>query len=297
MSRFFPVLMFLAALVAAPAMAHADGAVLRTADLGASAPHLASLVAAARLRDPAAFDAVAQLNPHRPEQYKRWRSQNPGTAAIAFRRLGPTARFALVDLAVFHGPSQDGLEAREWQALQAGLVDAIGLAADPELAPVLRATFERSTNPALQNVAAVGLGRLGASELGTLLSHARSNDVRFVAAVRGLGMSHQPRAVAALAALLDATSSEQEAAELAGALAEAGSSWAWQTGKLGSASDEEAVRRPAAESLVRNYARFSSDAVQPLEEAVVRVAHRDTRTMISGAPASARLTHLASIIR
>jgi len=110
-------------------------------------------------------------------------------------------------------------------------------------------------------------------------------------------MSHQPRAVAALAALLDATSYEQEAAELAGALAEAGSSWAWQTGKLGSASDEEAVRRPAAESLVRNYARFSSDAVQPLEEAVVRVAHRDTRTMISGAPASARLTHLASIIR
>jgi len=138
MSRFFPVLMFLAALVAAPAMAHADGAVLRTADLGASAPHLASLVAAARLRDPAAFDAVAQLNPHRPEQYKRWRSQNPGTAAFAFRRLGPTARFALVDLAVFHGPSQDGLEAREWQALQAGLVDAIGLAADPSSAPPTR---------------------------------------------------------------------------------------------------------------------------------------------------------------
>jgi|GEM_PF-2649533 len=295
MSRKLAVM--LVASVISPSLALADGAVLRAQDLGNAQSHIATLVAAARSRDAASFDAIQQLNPQRPEYYKRSRSQNPGIAAFAFRRLGPTARFALVDLAVFHAPSHDGLDDRAWQAMQAGLLDAIGVAADPELAPVLRVTFERSANPALQSVSAVGLGRLGASEVALLTAHARPTDARYFAALRGLGASHQPTATATLAALLDAATTEQEAAEIANALAEAGSAWVWETGKLGSTSDESAVRTQAAEALVRNYGRFANEAVQPMEAAVVRVGHKDTRAMISRAPASARMQHLSTLLR
>jgi len=259
------------AMLFLPSVALADeGAVVRAGDLGPARAAIAARIAEARAGDPAIFAAVERVDAWRPSAKRRSRSQRPEAVAIVFRRMGPRARFALAELAAFRAPARDGADERSWRALQVALVDAIGAAGDPVLAPILRAAFAGSSDD-VASTAAVGLGRLGDSELPSLLAHARAGDARFAAAVRGLGASHRPTAARALADLLDAAPDGEDAARIADALAECGSSWAWATGKLGPRADEESVRATASAALARNRARLPS-ASPRVDAAIHRVA-------------------------
>jgi len=261
-------------LLLAPAVAHADGAVVRAAELGEARAAIVERVAEARARDPQAFAMVRSVDAYRPEGYRRTRGQKPGVVGLVFRRMGARALWPLVEMAALDGPSRDGLSDVEWRALQIGLLDAIGAQREPAAAPVLREAFVRASDGMVAGAAAIGLGALGDRELQLLLEHARASDPRLVAAVRGLGQSRRPRAVERLGALLDQTSDAELAGELAGALGEAGSSWAWATGRVGTAEEGVAVRRACAAALQRNAARLSAAA--PRFDAALRrvdVAH------------------------
>lgn len=273
-----------ALLVAAGAApAWADGVVVAPTDLGADGPRLLARIQRDKARNPDVWRAVAAIDDFRPEARRRSRAQRPAAVSIRLRALGAPARWALADLAAFHAPERGGASEAAWTALGVGLIDALGVAGDPALAPVLRATFDKAAGAGLASAAAVGLGKLGDAELPRLLAHARPEDPRFVAAVRGLGASRRPEATEALARLLDGAGDPLQAATVAGALAEAGSAWAWETGAVGSRADGEAVRRTAAAALVRNYPRLDGVAATEVEAAVKRVAHPEMATLVAAA--------------
>jgi hypothetical protein len=247
-------------LFIAPQAALADGVVLRSGDLGEARAALEARVAEARARDAQAFAMVRAVDAYRPEGYRRTRGQRPSVVGLVFRRMGARALWPLVEMAALDGPSHAGLSDAEWRALGIGLLDAIGAQRELQAAPLLRAAFVRASDAEVAGAAAVGLGALGDRELQPLIDHARANDPLLIAAVRGLGASRRPRAVERLGALLDQTGDAQLAAELVAALGEAGSSWAWATGRVGTAEEGVAVRRACAAALERNAARLSAAA-------------------------------------
>jgi hypothetical protein len=283
--------------IALPVFASARGAVIDPADLGSARDAIAAKISEARAQDPEMFATVEKIDLWRPEKARHTRGQKSSAVGVVYRRLGPRARFALAELAAFCGPPRTGANDAAWHALQVALIDAIGAAGDPLLAPILRAAFAGPADD-IAGAAAIGLGRLGDTELSLLLEHANPGDRRFFAAVQGLGASHKPRAVSVLARLLDGQMDGSAAALVADALAECGSSWAWATGKLGSKADQEAVRRKAAEALVRNYLRLPLDAEAHVSDALRRVGHSSTDRLIDAAWSSAspedraRLSHL-----
>lgn len=296
----------LAAAALCPGAARGDGLLLAPSDLGPARPRIEGRMAADRARHPALWRQVAGATAvdgtsGQLQAARRSRSQRPEAVGVRLRRMGAAARFALVDLLAFHAPERGAADDASWHALQLAVVDALGVSPDPELAPALEATFTRLTDVDLTAAAAVGLGHLGDPGVSLLLPHAAAGDPRLGAAVRGLGASHRPMAVEALARLLDATRDERLAQALSSALAEAGSSWAWSTGRLGSAVEGEQARRQAAAALVRNYPRFSGLAVPAVEIALRRVSHPDTAALIAdsrriASPAAAvRLDRLAAM--
>jgi hypothetical protein len=287
MNRTRTTMGVLLAVLAAPIAAHADGAVVMKSELGDARAAIEARVAEARTRDPQLFTQVRGIRAYRAEGYRKLRSQRPGVVSLVFRRLGPGAVWALVELAALDGPARDGATDVEWNALRVGLLDAIGTAKEPAAAPVLRAAFERSADAPAQATAAIGLGLYGDAEVGLLLQHAVANDPLLHAAVSGLGASHSARAVERLGELLDHASGAATE-ELAAALGEAGSSWVWATGRVGSAAEGSSVRQVAAAALVRNYARLDEGSAHALEHALKRVDAPQAPALLAGAATQAR---------
>jgi hypothetical protein len=99
----------------------------------------------------------------------------------------------------------------------------------------------------------------------------------------------------ALADALEARPAPEEARRLARSLGDAGSAWAWQTSGPGARSEEGAVRRVAAEALVRAYLHYTGDVRRALSNAVLRVDAAETPSLIDAARLQAEPSQLAAL--
>src|SRR5262245_9861487 len=95
-------------LLVAAGAARGDGAGVEAAALGAARADLAARIAAEKAKDPAVFAEARRIDAWRPEVYRRTRARRPGAVGIAYRRLGPRAVWALVELAALDGPPRAG---------------------------------------------------------------------------------------------------------------------------------------------------------------------------------------------
>lgn len=243
--RAWPALLLAAAaaLSGAPAVAHADGVVVRTADL--SAEDRAALevgILAAKASTPAAFKAVAAVDTYTREGAKRLRSPNP-SATRAFRSLGAAALWPLLEVAAVdakRGPLSD----TEWRALGSGILEALTVLKDERARPVLRAAMLHAKDPVWADDAAEGLGVLcGVEDEALLLARLRESPAAALAALEGLGQCRTvavAERVAAFALDAEDASTRTRAARALGLL---GSTWALAVEPKLTAPEKERIRR------------------------------------------------------
>lgn len=266
------------ALAAAPAAAApllGEGALAPSAQRS-----LAASIRAERAAHPERFTRVHGLVGVQGRFYRTTRSQRPEVTQ-ELRALGPDALLPMLDALAFSEYPR-ALSPDERDALELGLLDAVGALRDRRAEPVLRAAFERLTNPESIRAAARALGTLaGDGEVAALTAAARRPSARQAAALEGLGASRRADAARVLVEVLDATS---DAAALEGAargLAAVGSTWA-------QAADQHAVALPpnTADALVRAFVRAPA-ARSELQVALAATASSDTLAALARARAGA----------
>lgn len=171
-------------------------------------------------------------------------------------------------------------------ALKVGLVEAAGELRDARLAPLWKSLLLEGpdTRRPVLRAAAVALARLETLDAAeTLIALSRKDGAHGEAAREALGHCRRLVAARALAQALDARPPPAEALRLARALGDAGSAWAWKTSAVQARSEEGAVRRVAAEALVRAYLDYEGDTRRVISNAVLRVDAPETPSLIDSA--------------
>jgi hypothetical protein len=285
----------LALSLAAPAASAAP--LLGQGSLPAAAQRsLAASIRAERAAHPEHFARVQGLVGLQGRFYRATRARTPEVTQ-ELRALGPDALLPMLDaLAVSDYPR--ALTPEERDALELGILDALGALRDRRAEPVLRAAFERLTHPESVRAAARALGSLaGDGEVAALSAAARAPSARQAAALEGLGVSRRADAARVLVEVLEGSS---DAAALDGAargLAAAGSTWA-------QAADGHAVALPpnTAAALVRAFVRAPAARTE-LQVALAATASAETLAAIAAARPGAdaetarRLASLERIVR
>jgi hypothetical protein len=274
----------------APSVAHADGLALKAADLPAAArTSLASEVAAEKVKHPEAFEAVAAVQGHRPEVYKKFRNPTPSVDR-ELRALGPSALLPMLSALALEAPPMDGLGVREREALTVGMLNAVGVLRDARSGPVLRAALEKSeAGSRMERAAAEAMGRLcGDAEIAALSAHTAAGDTRRLAAIEGLGQCRRQASAKQLVGVLKAVSPGDPAAVAAAqAMGTLGSSWAWEAMGPKAAAEGEVVRKMAAQALVEAFAKLPGEARTAAQKSLSLVEHPAAITAIDSARASA----------
>jgi hypothetical protein len=251
-------------------------------------PELWEYVERARQETPEAFTRLeaATERAHRLEARKRGTLAN---VSHVFKELGPEALWPMVERLAFSSgkASRPGDDAARL-ALKVGLLEAAGELRDVRLAPLWKNLLQGSdTRPPVLRAAAGALARLQTREAAqTLIDISRHPGPRGEAAQEKLGECRRLVATRALADALDARPAPETARRLARALGDAGSAWAWQTTGVRVRSEEGAVRRMAAEALVRAYPHYTGDVRLALSNAVLRVDAPETPGLIDAAARS-----------
>ncbi|WP_241759030.1 hypothetical protein [Pyxidicoccus parkwayensis] len=204
-----------------------------------------------------------------------------------FQELGPQALWPMVERIAFPVEKIQGLEMDSARlALTVGLMEAAGEMRDARLLPLWRNVLETGTDtraPVLR-AAAGALARLESLEAAqVLIALARQGGPRGEAAQEKLGECRRLVVARELADTLAARPAPEEARRLARSLGDAGSAWAWKTSGPSARSEEGAVRRVAAEALVRAYPSYTGDVRQALSNAVLRVDAPETPALIDAA--------------
>ncbi len=272
--------------VSAPALA-AGGVWLQPQALPAGArATLQQAVNVEKLRNPSAFEAVAQIKGCTLAGYSQSRLGQPLCGREL--RVGKSEWLLplLSALALQEPRGADGhvpyATAEEKHAFAVGAIEAVGLLRDSRAREVLHAAFAAATSQQMADNAAEALGRLGGDrELGTLVSASRSGST-LVAALRGLGECKRIEAAKAIAAGLSAAKTPAHVAAWANAAGRVASSWAWQAiarqtpSRIAEAQDVRTVAaRSLAEALV---VTTDADAVEELVQSL-------QMTEYAGAPA------------
>ncbi|AKQ63562.1 hypothetical protein A176_000474 [Myxococcus hansupus] len=211
--------------------------------------------------------------------------------APGLRALGPEALWPMVERLAFPSQDKSSLPMRESArlALTVGLVEATGALRDARLAPLWMELLEaRDTPPLVLHAAAGALARLETLDAANaLIAFARQEGPRGEAALDALGLCRRLVATRALAEALDARPDRERMRHIARALGDAGSVWAWKTPGVKARSEEGAIRRVAAEALVRVYLGTDGDVRRAVSNALLRVDAPETPALIDAARARA----------
>jgi hypothetical protein len=254
---------------------------------------LANAIRAERALHPEHFARVNALVGLQGRFYRSTRSRSPEVVQ-ELRALGRDALFPMLDLLAFSEYPR-ALTAEEREALELGILEALGALRDRRAEPVLRAAFDRLTHPESLRAAARALGALaGDGEVAALAVVARRIGPRQSAALEGLGFSRRADAARVIVEVLESTNDTEAVVGAARGLAEAGSTWA-------SAADGHTVALPpdTVEALVRAFVRVP-DARGELQVALASMASRATLDALARARAAADATtarHLAATER
>ncbi|MFO0602314.1 MAG: hypothetical protein U0324_04020 [Polyangiales bacterium] len=241
---------------------------------------LAATIRAERAAHPERFARVHGLVGVQGRFYRTTRSQHPEVTR-ELRALGPEALLPMLDALAFSEYPR-ALTPEERDALELGLLDAVGALRDRRAEPVLRAAFTRLTNSESVRAAARALGALaGDGEVATLAAAAREQGPRQAAALEGLGVSRRADAARTIVEVLDASSDPDALAGAARGLAAAGSTWA-------TAADGRAVALPAgtADALARAFVRAPA-ARSELQVALAATASQETLAALARARSGA----------
>ncbi|MFP2959177.1 hypothetical protein ACLEPN_15365 [Myxococcus sp. 1LA] len=273
------------------------GATLLLAALSASAEEaprpddtwkadLRAHITRARQENPNAFSrfdtAAAQVDALDETKRGTLAAVSPG-----LRALGPEALWPMVERLAFPPMDVSRLPTRESArlAFTVGLVEATGALRDARLAPLWKGLLEGpgDTAPQVLHAAAGALARLETLEAAnTLITLSRRKGASGEAAMEALGLCRRLVATRALAEALDARPERETMRRLARALGDAGSAWAWKTSRLKARSEEGAIRRVAAEALVRAYWTRTATCGAPSPTPAARDA-RQTPALIDAA--------------
>jgi len=252
-------------------VARADGLVARAADLpAAERTKLQVAVAEQKRVDPKSFGAVRELKGYLPENYRQFRNPIPQVGP-ELRHLGKSALLPMLEALVLDAPALKGATVEERAAVIEGMLSEVGRLHDVRAAAALQAAFASSQPEPLLRTAGRALGRLCDAGSRGVLKASLKDGARRLAALDGLGECRSAEAAKVLAAELDASTSKSDAASLARALGNLGSSWAWQALGASRQAEGDEAREVAAAALVRNYARYDGD---------VRAAQRSALTMV-----------------
>ncbi len=205
----------------------------------------------------AAFEAVLNVQGHRPEVYRRFRNPIP-MVGRELRRLGQPALLPMLEALAFKAPALDGVTEVEREALTVGMLEAVGTLRDARSSSVLQAVFKADHTTFVTRNAAEAMGQLCDASSLELLSSSLASPKR-MASIAGLGECRSVAAAQLLADQLDATTSPAEAARIGQALGVLSSSWAWKTLGAERAAEGMSVRTIASEALTRGFLRFTGE--------------------------------------
>ncbi|WIG93082.1 hypothetical protein KGD87_20975 [Myxococcus sp. SDU36] len=243
-------------------------------------------IARARQENPAAFirfdTAAAQVDALDEKKRGTLAAVSPG-----LRALGPEALWPMVERLAFPPHEAARLPSREAArlAFKVGLVEATGALRDVRLAPLWKSLLEGpDTQPQVLRAVTGALARLETLDAAnTLIALSKQQDARGQVAMESLGLCRRLVATRALADALDARPERDVMRRLAQALGDAGSAWAWKTSGVKARSEEGAIRRVAAEALVRAYLDTDGDVRRAVSNALLRVDAPQTPTLIDAA--------------
>lgn len=244
-------------------------------------------VAKAKVQYPDAFARIRQLKGHQPSVYKRYRSQKPSVVR-ELRALGPGAGWAMIDAIAFHSLPRGSATNEEWQAVQQGLVAALGELKMADAAPVFQRIFDDpSASEQLVQSAAVAMGRLGGmQQRATLMQALQKPGKKRDGALWGLRHVRAVPIVDAIVPMLQ-SSSEHTVVLAANALGYQGSSWAWKTGNAGQSAEQMPIRTRCMNALLKAYLPSQSEAREAVTRALTMVEHPQTLSNIDAMIASA----------
>jgi hypothetical protein len=270
------------------AEARADGTSTKTSALPAAArTQLQKEIAAWRVSNPQSFAAVASVDGHKPEVYGQYRRPIP-TTEREFRRLGKAALLPMLDALAFTAPERGSLTDDEWNALQVGMLEGVGVLRDRRAAPVLAAIFEAGNAAVVSAAAGRALGRLGGdAELAVLSKHAVAGDPLLTAAIAGLAECRRIESAKLLAGLLATTTDAALSETIASALGRLSSSWAWKTLGPAAAATGLAVREIAAKAFVDAFPTAQSGTRDAIRRGLQLAEHPSTLQLIDARRASA----------
>ena len=287
------VILGLAAGVAmlVPVAAMANGAAISSTQLpSAQRTKLQHEIEAYRAAEPSAFAAIRGVQSCRAEVYSQFRKPEP-ECSRELRGLGKDVLLPMLDALAFEAPLEPASSAKEKHAFAWGLLRAVGVLRDERAAPVLKSVFEQSSDPALRNEAAQGLGRLGRdAELAVLGQHLGAQDPLRLAAIEGLGECKRLEAAQKLANVLNSHPEDATSAIVARALGHVASSWAWEAlARTKKATPEQAlvVRTEAAKALAAAYAWAGVKTREEIAHALHMAEHPNTQALLAQARASA----------
>ncbi|MCC6525489.1 MAG: hypothetical protein IT373_22755 [Polyangiaceae bacterium] len=279
--------------------ARADGLVAAPGDLApAVRAELAREIAAARLREPAAFAAVAAVSGYRPERYRSFRHPAP-TVTAELVALGRAALWPMLEELVFAARPRGSATDAEWEALAVGMLQAVGRLRDPRAAPAVRAAFLASRPESrVAHFAARALGDAcdGDEASRSLLAEALGG-ARLRAAIAGLGQCRGLPSARLLAAALEKAVDPGDAILLAAALGAQGSSWAWRALGVERQAEGEAVRAHLSAPLGAAYFRFAGETRRALARAIRMVEHPALAAALRARRAAADAATVAEVER
>lgn len=232
-------------------------------------------IAQHRAQNPAVYDAVRNVQGIRPDVYMKFRAQVP-IADRELRGLGKEALLPMLEALAFDAPARGGLNDTEWQALETGLLRAVGILRDAKAAPVVRAIFTEQTVESRVSIeAAEALGRICDKEsFDFLVASAQPGQPLRASAVQGLGECRTYDSAKVLASLAKKASAA-EIETFAAALGSVGSSWAWEAMGPAYESESDAARQLIVGALMDVFVKHEASR-GAIQRAIVMADHPNT---------------------
>ncbi len=287
------------AMLGAAGAAHAGGLLLTPESLpAATRKSMGEEIAKAKEADPAAFERVHALARLAGELDARKRGRIAPMSPM-LKSLGQAALWPMVELIAFdtHRVDADAVTDSAKLALHVGLIEAAGLLRDDRLTPLWTALLD-SSEPRVQvmRAAAEALARVDTDAAAQkLVALSRADDVQREAALWAMGNCRRVIVAERLAEALGEERDTLMAKRIVQSLGDVGNAWAWRTPSVKAKAEEDAVRRIAAEALIRAYLTFDGEVRQAASNALLVVDAPVTPTLIQSARQGRSAEQLADL--
>lgn len=249
---------------------------------------VASEITQAKRATPGAFRAVAKVR----QSVAAFDAKKRGRLAPVspyFKAIGPKAALPLIEAIAFDSPPRGELSDSAWLALRVGLVEGLANLRNARAPAIFTALLsEPGLEPPVIRAAAEGLGLWGDDDaVSTLVEASREPGPRRVSILSGMGSCRRLVAARALADVLSKHPDESIAREVAKALGEVGSAWAWKTPGVAHREEEAPVRTVAAEALVSAFVAYDGEVRQAASNSLLLVDAPGSPALVARARADA----------